>query len=64
MSPADIEVHPKIKLQDANAYDEQQNAFKALCNEFKDIFSVDSIDIGKSILLIVHQSPQTPILFL
>ena len=37
-SPADIEVHQKFKLQDAHVSDEQQNAFKALCNEFKDIF--------------------------
>ena len=29
----------------------QQNAFKELCNEFKDIFSVDSSDIGKTPLL-------------
>ena len=50
-SPVDIEVHQKIELQDANVSDEQQNAFKALCNEFKDIFSVDSSDIGKSPLI-------------
>ena len=37
-SPVDIEVHQKIELQDANVSDEQPNAFKALCNEFKDIF--------------------------
>ena len=40
-------MHQKIKLQDVNVSDEQQNAFKALCNELKDIFSVDSGDIGK-----------------
>ena len=51
MSPADIEVHWKIELQDANVSDEQQNAFKALCNEFKDIFSVDSSNIRKKKLL-------------
>ena len=50
-SPADIEVHQKIELQDADISDEQQNAFKALCNEFKDIFSVDSSDIGKTPLI-------------
>ena len=51
MLPADIEVHQKFELQDANVSDEQQNAFKALCNEFKDIFSVDSSDIGKTPLI-------------
>ena len=37
-SPADIEVHQKIELQDADVSEEQQNAFRELCNEFKDIF--------------------------
>ena len=50
-SPADIEVHRKFKLQDVDVPDEQQNAFKALCNEFKDIFSVDSSDIRKTPLI-------------
>ena len=53
-SPADIKVHQKIELQDANVSDEQQNAFKALCNEFKDIFSVVSSDIGKTPLIEVE----------
>ena len=29
----------------------QQNVFKGLCNEFKDIFSIDSSDIGKTPLI-------------
>ena len=50
-SPADIEVHRKINLQDADISDVHQNAFKELCQEFKDIFSVDSGDIGKTPLV-------------
>ena len=50
-SPADIEVHRKINLQDADVSDEHKNAFKELCHEFKDIFSVDSGDIGKTPLV-------------
>ena len=50
-SPADIEVHQKVELQDAKITEVQQNAFKELCNEFKDIFSIDSSDIGKTPLL-------------
>ena len=50
-SPADIEVHRKITLQDADISDEHQNAFKELCQEFKDIFSVDLGDIGKTPLV-------------
>ena len=50
-SPADIEVHRKINLQDADVSEEHQNAFKELCQEFKDIFSVDSGDLGKTPLV-------------
>ena len=50
-SPADIEVHWKVELQDAEITEVQQNAFKELCNEFRDIFSIDSSDIGKTPLL-------------
>ena len=47
-SLADIEVQRKVKLQDADVTEVQQNAFRELCNEFKDIFSMDSSDIGKT----------------
>ena len=50
-SPADIDIHRKVELQDADVSEEHQNAFKDLCNEFKDIFSVDSSDIGKNPLV-------------
>ena len=50
-SPADIDVHRKINLQDADVSEEYQNAFKELCHEFKDIFLVDLGDIGKTPLV-------------
>ena len=50
-SPADIDIHQKVELQDADVSEEHQNAFKDLCNEFKDIFSVDLSDIGKTPLV-------------
>ena len=53
-SPADIEVHRKVELQDADISDEQRQAFKNLCMEFNDIFSTDSGDIGKTPLLEVE----------
>ena len=53
-SPADIEVHRKAELQDPDITDEQQKAFKDLCEEFIDIFSTDSGDIGKMPLLEVE----------
>ena len=53
-SPADIEVHRKVDLQDADITDEQRKAFKDLCTEFSDICSTDSGDIGKTPLLEVE----------
>ena len=50
-SPADIDVHRKVELQDADITKTQQNTFKDLCTEFKDIFSTDSSDIGKTPLI-------------
>ena len=53
-SPADIEVHRKVELQDAYITDKQRKAFKDLCTEFNDIFSTNSSDIGKTPLLEVE----------
>ena len=53
-SPANIEVHRRVELQDADITETQQNAFKELCMEFNDIFSTDSGDIGKTPLLEVE----------
>ena len=50
-SPVDIDVHRKVELQDAEVTEAQLNAFKELCNEYKDIFSTDSSDIGKTPLI-------------
>ena len=44
-------MHRKVELQDANVTEVQQNAFKELYNELKDIFSIDSSDIGKTPLI-------------
>ena len=53
-SPANIEIHRKIELQDADITDDQRKAFKDLCTEFSDICSTDSGDIGKAPLLEVE----------
>ena len=50
-SPTDIDIHKKVDLQDAEVTEEQQNAFKKLCEKYKDIFSTDSSDIGKTPLI-------------
>ena len=53
-SPAEIEVHRKIVLQDAEITDDHRQAFKDLCAKFSDIFSTDYGDIGKTPLLEVE----------
>ena len=50
-SPADIDVHRKVYLQDAEITKEHQEAFEELCDEYKDIFSTDSSNIGKTFLI-------------
>ena len=37
-SPADIDVHRKVDLQYADVTEEQQNAFKELCDEYRHFF--------------------------
>ena len=51
ISPADIDIHRKVNLQDAEVAKEHQETFKELCIEYKDIFSIDSSDIGKTPLI-------------
>ena len=50
-SPADIDVHRIVDLQDAEITKEHQEVFKELCNEYKDLFSTDSGNIGKMPLI-------------
>ena len=53
-SPANIDIHRKVELQDTDITEEQRNAFKDLCTEFNDIFFTDLGDIGKTPLLEVE----------
>ena len=50
-SPADIDTHRKVKLQDAEVLDHYKKEFEELYKEYKDIFSKDSSDIGKTPLI-------------
>ena len=38
-SPADVDTHRKVKLQDAEVLDKYKIEFKKLCEEYNDIFS-------------------------
>ena len=46
--PADVDTHRKVKLQDAEVLDKYKEEFEKLCEEYNDIFSKDSSDIGKT----------------
>ena len=50
-SPADVDTHRKVKLQDAEVLDRYKIEFEKLCEEYDDIFSKDSSDIGKTPLI-------------
>ena len=50
-SPADVDTHRKVKLQDAEVLSEYKIEFEKLCEEYNDIFSKDSSDIGKTPLI-------------
>ena len=53
-SPADVDMHRKVKLQDAEVLDKYKEEFEKLCEEYNDIFSKDSSDIGKIPLIIME----------
>ena len=50
-SPADVDTHRKVKLQDAKVLEKYKEEFEKLCEEYNDIFSKDSSDIGKTPLI-------------
>ena len=50
-SPADVDTHRKVKLQDLEVLDHYKKEFEELCEKYKDIFSKDSSDIGKTPLI-------------
>ena len=49
-SPADIEIHRKTELKDANVSQEDKDKFKQLCEEY-DVFSKSAEDIGRTPLV-------------
>ena len=50
-SPADVDIHRKVKLEDAEVLDKYKKELEKLCEEYNDIFSKDSSDIGKTPLI-------------
>ena len=50
-SPAEVNTHRKMQLQDAEVAQKYKEQFTQLCKEFEDIFSKDSTDTGKTPLI-------------
>ena len=50
-SPADIDPHRKVNLKDFDLLQDEKQKFKSLCDNFNDIFSESSEDIGKMPLI-------------
>ena len=50
-SPAEVNTHRKMQLQDAEVTGRNKEKFGLLCEEFEDIFSKSSSDIGKTPLI-------------
>ena len=50
-SPAEVDPQPPVKLKDAEVSPEHRQAFEELCEEFADVFSQDSGDLGKTSLM-------------
>ena len=50
-SPAEVNTHRKMQLQDAEVTAENKEEFRLLCKEFEDVFSKSSSDIGKTPLI-------------
>ena len=56
-SPAEVNTHRRVNLQDAQVSAKYREQFKLLCKEFEDIFSKDSTDIGKTPLITMDIDP-------
>ena len=50
-SPADIDTHRENDLKDADVTEQEKKDFDDLCQEFDDVFSKSSTDIGRTPLL-------------
>ena len=66
-SPAEVNTHRKMQLQDAEVAKRYKEQFKKLCKECEDVFSKDSTDIGKTPLItmdiLTHQYVRNHIIY-
>ena len=57
VSPADIEIHRKVALKSAEVSDDHWKAFNQMCDKYRDVFSTDSSNIGKTPLIKMDIDP-------
>ena len=50
-SPAEVKMHRKVDLEDANITEETKGKFHDLCDQFDNIISKGSDNIGKTLLV-------------
>ena len=50
-SPAEVEAHRKVDLEDKKIKEETRQEFNKFCDQFDDIISKGSDDIGKTLLM-------------
>ena len=50
-SPGEVEPHRKVDLKDKKIQEETRQEFNKLCNQFDNIISKGSDDIGKTLLV-------------
>ena len=60
-SPAEVNTHRKVNLQDAEVSVKYRKQFKLLCQEFEDVFSKDSTDICKAPLMDIDTGHSPPV---
>ena len=59
-SPAEVEAHRKVDLEDKKIKEETRQEFNKLCDRFDDIISKGSDDIGKTLLVKMDIDTGTP----
>ena len=62
-SPADVAGPHKANLQDFKVTEEETKAFKELCKKYSDVFSENSGDIGRTLLIKWILTPEKILLY-
>ena len=47
-SPAEVKFHRRVELKDHNILEDAKKQFKELCQQFPEVFSTNSEDVGRT----------------